>query len=179
MHCRQVCVVAGPDETGIVLELDSPDYALAPAQAGWQRLTVPGLPLMQEAGWPELPVKRVWLQDVPMLRSNCAFWTMSDASQGLFRLSPAPRPAPIAEEFEPGRWEVAPDPDVYASDESRIPASGAFDRRRLAARSTCVQVELAHFNIARPRGQLIWHRQMRVEVRLVRRHRGCTGTTLS
>jgi len=94
------------DANGVVLELTTPAYdltaetlpAVRPAHhdAGpFQRLTIPGYDVTQEAGRPQVPVMNTLLGVPPDARIELRILA-DDAAPlaGRFRLRPAPHPAP-------------------------------------------------------------------------------------
>ena len=165
------------DANGVVLELTTPAYdltaetlpAVRPAHhdAGpFQRLTIPGYDVTQEAGRPQVPVMNTLLGVPPDARIELRILA-DDAAPlaGRFRLRPAPHPAPLAEDLQPGELIFEPDQIAYTTD-ALYPASPA----RLAGDAglrdqRIVRVELYPFQYNPAKGTLLWRRRLRVEVR--------------
>jgi hypothetical protein len=165
-------------ESGVILELTTPGYEMATETLSigiFQRLTIPGYGATVEPGKPQVPIVGALL-GVPADAQIELRLLADDAVllPGHFVLTPAPRPAPLAEDLQPGELLYAPDAAAYASD-ALYPATSA----RLADDAwlrdqRIVRLELYPFQYNPAQGTLLWHQRLRVEVRFAG-ERGSVG----
>ena len=159
------------DEQGVVLQLDTPDYSLTPVQLdgkSFTRLSAPDMTSTAEPGKPQLPQKNVTL-GVPagaQVQVELVEAELVPVS-GSYKLSPAPRPAPVSDDLQPGALLIEPDQAAYASAEPYpLQAVRVADDAWLRDQRV-VRVELNPFQYNASQGSLLWHRRMRVEVRFL------------
>ncbi|MFQ5343093.1 MAG: C25 family peptidase propeptide domain-containing protein, partial [Anaerolineae bacterium] len=182
VHGAAAPASAGPhlvrsDESGVVLELSTPAYdltteplsalRLAHHDAGsFQRLSVAGYDVTQEAGQPQLPVMNTLLGVPPDTQIELRI--LADDTTplpGRHSLSPAPRPAPLTDDLQPGKLVFEPDQIAYTTDAlypalpARIAGEAWLRDQRI------VRVEIYPFQYNPAMGTLLWHRRLRVEVR--------------
>lgn len=153
------------DASGIVLDLSTPAYELA-LSGPFHRLTVPGYDVTQQAGQPQVPLVGALLGVPP--DAGIELRVLADDAIPLpahHRLSPAPRPAPLTDDLQPGELTFKPDPIAYAADGWYPPAAARIAGEAWLRDQRIVRVELYPFQYNPAREMLLWHRRLRVEVR--------------
>lgn len=130
------------------------------------RLTLPGANSSADPGKPQLPVFSALLSVPPHAQIELRLReTSSETLPGRYTIAPAPRPAPLADDLQPGTTITTPDAPAYASSAlypatpARIADDGRLRNQRI------VRIELSPFQYRPALGQLTWHRHLQVEVR--------------
>ncbi|HEC61133.1 MAG TPA: hypothetical protein ENI27_02635 [bacterium] len=156
------------DENGVVVDLRVLDYELEwETRNGktYQEIIIPNAVLSGDPGKPQIP-RYSALIGVPV-DAKVELYVLSDevaTVMGRYTLPPAPRPAPLAQDLQPGRFMYEPDPAVYASlvVYPEVPARIAEEAWLRDQR--IIVIELFPFQYIPATGQLIWHRYLQVEV---------------
>ncbi len=156
------------DATGVVLELFTPDYQLAPLVIdgrAFEQLKVDGLNATGEAGSPQLPMASALLGVPPDARVTVR--VLSDEAQpvvGQHWLTPAPTAVPSLDDLQPGELRLIPDAGAYASSVVFPAAVARLADDAWLRDQRLVRVEIYPFQYQPRTGQLTWHRRLRVAV---------------
>jgi hypothetical protein len=147
-----------------LLDLHASSYSITSGDA--QRLVLPGASATAEPGKPQMPIFSALLSVPPDARIELILRrTSSTALPGRYTIAPAPRPAPLGDDLQPGTTIVARDAASYASSAlypattARIAGDGWLRNQRI------VRIELSPFQYSPAQGRLLWHRHLQVEVR--------------
>jgi hypothetical protein len=157
------------DQHGLVLELATPSYTLEAAAAvngDYQVLGANGLLTSDDPGKPQLPHLTTMLGIPPGADVSVHVLTDDQVTlPGRYHLVPAPSPAPVKDDLQPGNYEYVPDAKVYAT-EALYPASPArvLDTAWLRDQRLA-RVEVSPFQYNPKSQTLVWHRRLIVEVR--------------
>ncbi len=158
------------DETGVVLELYTPDFQVEPGQAGGaacERLTVPGYAASDEAGWPQLPVHGAMVGVPPQAALSLTVLESESVVAGRYDLCPVPRPIlemDGAGGFRYGGVETVRAPAAYAAN-APYPASQVEIVSTDYIRSQRVaQLRFHPFQYNPVTGELQHHRRIRVRL---------------
>ncbi|MFQ5596119.1 MAG: C25 family peptidase propeptide domain-containing protein, partial [Anaerolineae bacterium] len=160
------------DESSVMLELETLDFELSLTKlpiGPFNRLSVAGYDLTQQAGRPQVPVMTTLLGVPPDARIELRIVT-DDATTlpGRYRLSPAPRPAPLTDDLQPGKLVLEPDQAAYASDALYPSAPARIAGDAWLRDQRIVRIELYPFQYNPAQGVLVWNRRLRVEVGFAR-----------
>jgi hypothetical protein len=153
--------------TSAVLELVTPSYTLQlDSDKAGHRLTVPGATTSADPGRPQLPIFSALISVPADARVEIRLQrTDSKPIPGRYTLTPAPQPASLSDDLQPGRMITQPDAETYASTAwypaapARIVDDGWLRHQRI------VRIELSPFQYSPALGQLIRHRHLQIEVR--------------
>lgn len=159
------------DETGLVLELQTPEYRLTPqtgASGVCDRLTVPDYALTDRVGWPQLPVRGVMVGVPPDADLSLIVLASETVSlPGRYDLCPVPRPVieqQLSGELRYAGQVLERDSAAYAADRltpstvAEIAATGRLRSQRVA------QLRLTPFQFNPATGELRHIRRLRVRL---------------
>lgn len=151
-----------------VLDLVTSRYSLTPDSSSSDnalRLTLPGAASSTDPGKPQLPVFSALLSVPASARIELRLReTSSETLPGRYTIAPAPRPAPLADDLQPGTTITTPDTPTYTGGAlypaslTRIADDGWLRNQRI------VRIELSPFQYRPALGELTWHRHLQVEV---------------
>jgi len=155
-------------EGGLLLDLQVPAFSIDPLildGINYDQLSLEGAAFTSQPGAPQLPVLS-YLVGVPEdAVLSLEFASLETTSlPGSYRLPPAPRPAPLEEDFQPGGLEILEDPAAYASQElypaqpARLAHVAWLRDQRIA------RLEVYPFQYLPVQGDLVLHRHLRIAV---------------
>jgi hypothetical protein len=171
--------VRQPSPETLTLTLSTPDYGLRPIQIegeSYDRVSVPGYELSAEPGAPELPVASA-LVGVPP-GAEVRLRILSDDSHplpGRFTLPPAPQPAPIQDDLQPGAVAYDRNAGASARPQTYPVAPALLGEPAWLRDQRVVRVSLYPFQYDPSRGALTWHRELEVEISFERRKAAGSG----
>lgn len=159
------------DTQGVEVLLRTEDFQVTQepySGENYQTLSFGGMPHSAEPGAPQLPLQYLLL-GAPA-GAQVEVRVIQDDPQpipGFFHILPAPSPAPLTDDLQPGEWHSIANPKTYALN-SLYPASPVRiaddawlrDRRIL-------RIELYPLQYNPAQGALLWHRELKVEVRFI------------
>jgi len=172
------------DETGILLELNTPDYITSAQVFGdevYQLLEVPGLDMMQEPGRPQLPVMNLLLGVPADAQVKVRVIAVEKAPMGQgFNLPLALYPAPLQDDLRAGEWYplneipyTLEEINLYPAQEAVITGDAWLRDQRI------VRLALYPFQYQAQTDTLTWNRQLQVEVIFETTAGGSQGSTVS
>jgi hypothetical protein len=157
------------DAGGVLLAMDVSldNLAIAPAAvAGYQQLSVPGMDHTSQAGSPQMPVRNVLIGVPP--QAEVSLRVLSDTAEvlpGFFQVAPAPYPFQIEGDLQPPDWMTKTDPQVYRQDALYPDTAAQLASDAWLRDMRIVRLELYPLQFNPALGQLVWHRQLQVEIR--------------
>lgn len=155
------------DQTGLVLELQTPAYSVQADRSGYQQIHSAGLLTLSVAGQPQLPFASALIGVPPDAKVTVK--VVEDEAvplAGQFDLPPAP--SPVASDLVAGRMTVTVDAwtynqtALYPSQTARLADEAWVRDQRL------VRIEVYPFQYNPRTKQIVWHRNVRVAVRFER-----------
>jgi hypothetical protein len=156
---------------GVVLDYTSPEYQLEDLTLNgsqYQHFSFQDSEFTAEPGKPQVPQFST-LIGVPQGARLELRILQDDVEplQGHFTLPPAPRPAPLTEDLQPGKEIYEADPAAYES-QSLYPSTPAHLGGEAWARDQrIVPVVINPLQYTPALGTLTWHRHLRLEVRFL------------
>jgi hypothetical protein len=163
------------DESGILLELSTPQYEILPQEVNGQifeRLQVQGAVQSSDPGRPQLPALSALLAVPP--QGEVSLHILDDRATSLnqiVRLPLAPAPAPLEEDLTPGRY-TPPNPNLKDQFSSLEVAGGDYPHLPVSLGEPAwlrdqrlVRVVFYPFQVNPTAGSLTWHKRLRVELR--------------
>src|SRR5512135_144761 len=156
----------------VILDLATPDYTISSVNLSFgkfDRLTVPDQAYSDRAGYPQLPLKSFLVGVPPDARVELV--VLSDEVvllSGTYRLSPAPKPAPLTADFQAGQMRDVINSSVYSANTLYPNQPASITQDAWLRDQRIIRVELYPFQVRTDRGELIWHRHLQVAVRFYR-----------
>jgi len=159
------------DSKGVILEYFSPGYQLEEITLNgspYQQFSFPDSEFSSEPGKPQVPQVSTLIGVPPGARLELHILQDDVKSlPGRFNLPPAPRPAPLTGDLQPGEEIYQADPGAYAS-QNLFPSSPArLGDAAWARDQRVVPVIINPLQVIPALGTLTWHSHLRLEVRFI------------
>jgi hypothetical protein len=160
------------DDEQVILELATPDYTLTPVDLSigkFDRLTAPDRAYTDRAGYPQMPLQGFAVGVPPGARVELEILS-DDVVQlpGSYRLSPAPEPAPLTGDLQPGQMRDVMNAAAYSANTLYPTRPALITQDAWLREQRIIRIELYPFQIRADDGALIWHRHLRVAVHFYR-----------
>ncbi len=156
------------DPEGVTISLHTPDYEVGEryhAGVRYQQLTVPGYEQTLEAGNPRLPEKSTLIAVPPTAQLWVEVLSTDTQPQKVFApLEPAPAPASLQDDLQPGGWEVTPNKLSYQTDGYFPTEPVAIVEDAWIRNQRVVRLAFSPFQYNPALGELLWHRNLQVRV---------------
>lgn len=156
------------DREGVLVDLTTPSYQVEDIlsdDGSYQEISVSGYQQTSTPGQPRLPVKSILLGVPP--QANVKIHVIDDVAKStlkLLNLRHSPDPLPITEEFQSGLMSQS-DPPLASQEDLFYPAEPARVAGEAWLRDQrIVRLELYPFQYNPVTSQLLWHKQLQVEV---------------
>jgi hypothetical protein len=156
------------EQTGLSLRLSADTYELRDVRIegkDYQQLTVPGAGLSSEAGAPQLPMKADLIGVPP--GADIELNVVRDdfeRLEGKFHIMPAPSPAPITDDLQPGGQAFVENPEVYNQDAVHPQKAVRLGDEAWLRDQRIIPIQFFPFQYNPLTGDLIWHRYLEVEI---------------
>lgn len=159
------------DSQSVILDYVSPEYRLEEITLNgspYQRFSFPDSEFSSEPGNPQVPQVST-LIGIPPGASLELRILQDDVKSlpGRYNLPPAPRPAPLTGDLQPGQEIYQADPGAYAS-QNLYPSSPArLGDAAWARDQRVVPIVINPLQVIPALGTLTWHSHLRLEVRFI------------